>query len=224
MNEELSRIIKLYTAHGSGRLLTHLHDLSKYTLSSLLIDLLTMYINDQNSSTLREFITVVLAGYEHTEHKIGYNGFRHSAFGEPIMCEAKPVNIISSSRSRKKLNGGGNFTDFTWGRFNKYKNDKINMLVSGFVDGKLIYIFEFPFSCEQFMKHLSELLERKFPDGDVSNSYLRSASFSLKHYLECKDLHIAFALPENELEDYRNFMTRSLYNFLKNGATHEIQE
>jgi hypothetical protein len=33
-----------------------------------------MYINDKNSSTIREFLTVTLAGYKHKEGKIGYSG------------------------------------------------------------------------------------------------------------------------------------------------------
>jgi hypothetical protein len=61
----------------------------------MLVDLLTMYINDKNSSTIREFITVTLAGYEHRQSKIGYNGFKQDAFvaGKTIKCEAKPKNI-----------------------------------------------------------------------------------------------------------------------------------
>jgi hypothetical protein len=61
----------------------------------MLVDLLTMYINDKNSSTIREFITVTLAGYEHKERKIGYNGFKQGVFDheKTIKCEAKPRNF-----------------------------------------------------------------------------------------------------------------------------------
>lgn len=52
------------------------------------VDLLTMYINDKNSSTIREFITVTLAGYEHKEGKTGYNGFKQDTFiaGKTLKC------------------------------------------------------------------------------------------------------------------------------------------
>lgn len=77
-----------------------------------------MYINDKNSSTIREFITVALAGYTHKEGKIGYNGFKQDAFitGKTIKCEAKPKNIDTGEFERfargekktkpAKLNGG----------------------------------------------------------------------------------------------------------------------
>lgn len=58
----------------------------------MLVDWLTMYINDKRSSTIREFITVTLAGYEHNQAKIGYSGYRQDTFisGRTVKCEAKP--------------------------------------------------------------------------------------------------------------------------------------
>ncbi len=54
-----------------------------------------MYINDKNSSTIREFLTVTLAGYKYKEGEIGYNGFKQNTFvsGRTIKCEAKPKNF-----------------------------------------------------------------------------------------------------------------------------------
>jgi hypothetical protein len=68
---------------------------------------------------------VTLAGYEHKQGKIGYNGFRQDAIipGRTIKCEAKPKNIDTEEfekftkgerkTSPAKLNGGGNFADYT---------------------------------------------------------------------------------------------------------------
>ncbi|MEO0102724.1 MAG: hypothetical protein ABIK81_03355, partial [candidate division WOR-3 bacterium] len=167
MNQELAQVIKMYTTGTHKQLSSYLIGKSKDTLIAILVDLLTMYINDKNSSTIREFITVTLAGYQHKEGKIGYNGFKQDTFvpGRTIRCEAKPKNVNSEEFERyergerktppAKLNGGGNFTDYTPGRLEKDKREKdLNMLVSGFVDGKLIYIIEFPFSTPDFVRNL----------------------------------------------------------------------
>ena len=70
-----------------------MHNFSKDTVIALFTDLLTTYITDKNSSTLREFITVTIAGYQHSEKKIGFNGFKHTTSVEAIACEAKPKNL-----------------------------------------------------------------------------------------------------------------------------------
>lgn len=76
MNQELAKTIELYSTKTHEELVTYLVGRSKDNLIAMLIDLLTMYINDKNSSTIREFITVTLAGYTHEKGKIGYNGFK----------------------------------------------------------------------------------------------------------------------------------------------------
>jgi hypothetical protein len=118
MNKELANIIKIYSTGSHQQLSNYLRGKAKKTLIEILIDLLTMYINDKNSSTIREFITVTLAGYKHKQGKIGYNGFRQDAIiaGRTIKCEAKPKNIITEEfeefakgkrkTSPAKLNGG----------------------------------------------------------------------------------------------------------------------
>lgn len=76
MNKELIEVIKLYSTKSHKDFTTHLIDSSKETLISVFTDLLTMYINDKNSSTIREFLTVSIAGYEWSRNKIGFNGFK----------------------------------------------------------------------------------------------------------------------------------------------------
>lgn len=64
MNQELVNVIKIYSTGRHQELRDYLIGKSKDTLIGILVDLLTMYINDKNSSTIREFITVTLAGYK----------------------------------------------------------------------------------------------------------------------------------------------------------------
>ncbi len=209
-------IIKMYATKPHGELKKYLLSKSKNVLSEALVNLITMYINDRNSSTLREFITVTIAGYEHTESKIGYNGYKRSVYGRPLMCEAKPQNI--RSEGRRKLNGGGNFTDYTHARFERDLKENLNILVSGFVDGRLIYILEFPFKCDSFASKLKRQLNKRFPKGDISGQFLRSARFDYRDYISCEGLKIVYCLPRSELEKHKNHIVRGLYEFLIKNA------
>ncbi|MGC8913515.1 MAG: hypothetical protein ACP5LE_06290 [Thermoplasmata archaeon] len=196
-----------------------------------MVDLLTMYINDKNSSTIREFITVTLAGYTHKEAKIGYNGFKQDVFvpGKTIKCEAKPKNVNTEEfekykrgerrTSPAKLNGGGNFTDYTRERLERDKQEKdLNILVSGFVDGKLIYIIEFPFNSPDFVKNLESKIQ-KWEDKlkgskSVKGQFLRSADFDYRDYVKSSNLKIVYLLSKSELEKYQPYISNGFYEFL----------
>ncbi len=240
MNQELANVIKIYSTGTHQELSTYLVGKSKDTLIGILVDLLTMYINDKNSSTIREFVTVTLAGYKHKEGKIGYNGFKHDAFapGKTVKCEAKPKNFDTEELKKfkrgnrktkpSKLNGGGNFTDYTFERLERDKREKdLNMLVSGFVDGKLVYIIEFPFCCPEFVRHLEEQLHRRFKEGkDISGQFLRGANFDYKHFIGCPDLRMVYILNAEKLGEYKSYVVKNFYGFLerKAGEVNEFTE
>lgn len=212
MNKELAEIIRIYATKSDRELNEYLLGKSKNNLIAVLIDLITMYINDRNSSTLREFLTVTIAGYTHTEGKIGYNGYKQNVYGRPLMCEAKTKNVRSDGK--RKLNGGGNFTDYTHERLQRDLKENLHMSVSGFVDGRLIYILEFPFRCNSFASKLRQQLNRRFPNGDVRGQFLRSANFDYRDFMECDDLRVVFCLSKSELEKYRNNIVKGFYRFL----------
>jgi hypothetical protein len=218
MNKELPEILSLYSTGTHQALSSYLVGKSKDTLIAILLDLLTMYINDKNSSTIREYLTVTLSGYTHKEKKIGYNGFKQDSFsGKTTNCEAKPKNVDTNSSSPSKLKGYGNFSDYTFARLAKdLKEDSLNMLVSGFVDGRLIYIIEFPFSCPSFADNLKKQLMKRFPGGkDISTEYLRSASFDHRQFKDCDDLRIIFIAGKDELVKYKQYIVKDFYSFLE---------
>jgi hypothetical protein len=235
MNQELAIVIKKYSIGNHQELNSYLIGKSKDTLISIFVDLLTMYINDKNSSTIREFITVTMAGYEHSTSKIGYNGFRQDSFkpGRTFKCEAKPKNVNTEEFEKykrgerktlpSKLNGGGNFTDYTPARLEKDLKEKdLNILVSGFIDGRLIYIIEFPFNSPDFVKNLENKLNKWKNKLRGSNSlkgqFLRSADFDYKDFINCKDLKIVYLLNKSELTKYEPYIVKPFYEFLKNKA------
>jgi hypothetical protein len=223
MNQELATILKMYSTKPHQELSSHLVGKSKDNLIGILVDLITMYINDKNSSTVREFITVTLAGYEHKEAKIGYNGFKQDAFipGKMVKCEAKPKNFDTHSKAKHppKLKGAGNFSDYTFARLEKDKQEEgLHILSSGFVDGKLIYIFEFPFNCPTFMENLVEPLQKRFPHGDIPNEYLRSANFDYGDFINCPNLKAAYVLEKDKLKEYKAYIAKDFYSFLEEKA------
>lgn len=221
MNKELMEVFKLYSTRPHEELSTYLVGKSKDTLIGIVVDMLTMYINDKNSSTVREFVTVTLAGYTHVEKKIGYNGFKQDTFsGTTIRCEAKPKNIDTNSTSIDKLKGYGNFSDYTFKRLEKDKKEKgLNMLVSGFIDGKLIYVLEFPFNYAGLIDKLEKQLWKRFPQGkDIPTEYLRSASFDYRDFVDCKDLRIVYLLNKTNLKSFKDCLVKGFYEFLEGKA------
>jgi hypothetical protein len=231
MNQELANVIKIYSTGNHKKLSNYLIGKSKDTLIGILVDLLTMYINDKNSSTIREFVTVTLAGYEHKASKIGYNGFKQDTFisGKTLKCEAKPKNVDTEEFQKykrgerktypAKLNGSGNFTDYTPARLEKDKQEKdLNMLVSGFVDGKLIYIIEFPFTSSNFVKNLDMKIKKwqKKLKGSKSTKgqFLRSADFDYKDFIKSPQLKIVYLLNKPELVKYKLYISSGFYQFL----------
>jgi hypothetical protein len=161
-----------------------------------------------------------LADYEHLQSKIGYNGFKQNAFvtGKTIKCKAKPKNLNTYElkkeleRFRKgerrtkptKLDGGGNFTDYTPARLERDKKENLNMLVSGFIDGKLIYIIEFPFNCTTFINRLEKQIgkwqEKLKGSKTIKGQFLRSATFNYKHFIKCPHLKIVFLLKKRIIQ------------------------
>ncbi|MCM8782322.1 MAG: hypothetical protein NC828_04660, partial [Candidatus Omnitrophica bacterium] len=132
-----------------------------------------------------------------------------------------------SNKERKsapsKLNGGGNFTDYTADRLKKDINEKdLNMLVSGFIDGKLIYILEFPFNSTDFVKNLQIKINRwqqkMAGSKSTTGQFLRSADFSYKDYIGCENLKIVYLLNKTDLENYKPYIVKDFYFFLEKKA------
>jgi hypothetical protein len=211
MNRDLSEIVTYYATKTHTELAELLISKSKDNLISCLNDLLTVYMNDKNSSSLREFITVSVAGYHHNPEKLGYNGFKHSdeIGGKPINCEAKPKNIqtegYDNKKTKQKLNAEGSFNDYTEKRLEKDEKANLNVLSSGFIDGELQYIIEFPFSVIE--ERMKENLKRKV------GPYLRTSSFNFSHI---KDSNLLKIIYSNKLAIERNkhYFNKNLYDFL----------
>ena len=218
MNEDLLQLIKNYPIKEHTEISVSLLGKSKDNLVSMLLDLLTTYYNDLNSSTMRELVVALLAGYKPSSEKLGYNGFRQNTLtGKVEHCEIKPVNVRSDSTAKnpRKLDGGGNYSDYTWARFQKHEKESPNMLVAGFVDGHLIYIFEFSFNEQNFISLLREKLEYYLPDGDKPRSYGRKVDFTFKHYKDAESLKTIYIASKQELIKAQPHIRRGMFKYLE---------
>jgi len=204
MRSNLNRILDIFFT-SPEHLVPFLQEMEKQVLVDCFADVLHRYANDMNSSALRELFVLFKAGYEPRTKKLGYNG--HAPDGRP--CDVKPINIRSTSGD--KLNARGNFSDFTYERLERYLADDVIMLVSGFIDGRLIYILRFPFSYLE--TELRRQLDRYFQTPRQPGQYLRSASFSFKHYQNCPELQVLYREPD--LQRFQPFLTRNLFRFLR---------
>ncbi len=174
-------------------------------LAAVLSEILRLYANDKNSSTLREWVVLRIAGCHQRAEKIGYNGYKGN---EPY--EVKPRNIRSKEQKRK-LNGDGNFTDFTDERLEKYTKDAVHVLVAGFVDGNLIYVLEVPFECLQ--ERLRQQLEQKFARQRPKGVFLRSANFSFRDYESDRRVRCLFLASNWRI--YQDYLTEHFQCYLE---------
>ena len=179
-----------------------------YTLSTIpknldvkdkiIYDLLHEGFNDSNSSKFREDATNFISGREASEGKHGYDV-------DDENIEIKPKNFIGKGKN----NGGGQFTDFTWKRHNKYQEDNVIMSVSGFDHGKLLFVLEFDYI--NLKDRIEEQLSRLLPNGDVPNRYVRSASFNFKHYSN-SDIKKVYVSPN--IKNHKHAIVGKLFEFL----------
>jgi hypothetical protein len=213
MNQDLVQIINYYATKSHKELNDLLISKSKDNLISVLIDLLTAYINDKNSSSLREFITVSIAGYKHNPKKLGYNGFKQASEinGKPIHCEAKPVNIqtdgYDEKKTKTKLNGAGGFNDYTVERLQKDIKANLNMLSSGFVDGQLLYVLEFPFNA------IVNRLKEQLPEVRKAGEYTRYANFNFSHWNNFNEIKIIY-INKDAIKINEKYFNKKFYCFL----------
>jgi len=172
-------------------------------------ELLKMYVNDRNSSTLREIVTTKIAGAMDISGKRGYDAEDENG----VCIEIKPRNCTTDSKKIKKLNGSGNFSDFTWSRYNKMVNDNPFMVISGFVDGMLIYVIKFRFNDSiKFKSRLNSTLSKQLPNGDISTKYVRSVEFNYQDYItsnSCEKIWIT-----QDLELYKDYLVKKFYKYL----------
>jgi hypothetical protein len=195
MNKELLSVIVLYSKG----------ELTKETIvethGEMFMSLLELYINDSNSSTLREAVTCNVVGLEHTGKKKGYDS-------KLTKEEVKPRNIQKGGK--KTLDGWGNYSDLTHKRHNKYVNDDVTIHISGFVDGFLMYVLKLKYV--DLIQYFQNMLDRDLPNGDQKNKYVRTAYFTFNNIKDMPSLEIEFL--KNNINEFERFFQKDFFNYL----------
>ena len=167
------------------------------------MELLKKYLNDKNSSTLRQDIMCVVAGLVSNPKKLGYDG-------ESSTDEMKPKNVDTTNPKSKRLDGRGNYSDMTFKRHSAFCEEDAQIHVGGFVDGKHVFQITVPY--REMRVYFEDQLRRRLPNGDQPTQYLRSMNFSLAQIKNCSNVALIYLT--QDLEDYRGHMTKTLYTYL----------
>jgi hypothetical protein len=158
----------------------------------IIFELIHEMANDNNSSKFREEITLNICNYENSPGKLGEDGI------DPVTnrkIEVKPQNGHNRNDTIKKLNGGGQFTDFTHSRIQKCIDNDILMVVSGFYNGKLKFIVQFDFNSPTFLNHIKNKVCKALPEGDQKSKYCRTADFGWNKWKDANNLKLMYISP-----------------------------
>lgn len=173
----------------------------KVEISKELEELVNLYLNDKNSSTIRQFITAKICGYINNFKKFGYDAIDSNG----LVKEIKPSNKLSASK--KIYSGSFGFSDYTLDRFNADKNNNVNVLQSCFIDGKLMYIIEFPIS--DLEPRLLELVEKFVTQK--GQRYIRKAEFS---FFDLTQSNIVIKYVSSDISKFEKCFSKRLYDFI----------
>lgn len=171
-------------------------------LDPLTEELLNIYFEDVNSSTIREYVTTILAGYEPSPGKRGRDAI-DPVSGKEKECKPKNWN------KEKATNGGGCFNDYTRKRFIKDIKEKLDIVTSLFVNNKCAYVIEFDISA--IKDKLDIQIKKKCEDG--GNSYVRSAHWAYDSYIDHDSLKIHY-IDKNLIEENPKCMCKPFKNKL----------
>ena len=153
-------------------------------------ELYVEYMNDSNSSTLREQITAAVAGCKSIPGKLGRDAIDING----VEKEIKPKNYTT-----QRHNGGGCFNDYTRKRYEKDCNVNLPIIASLFAKGMLIYVVEFRF--EAIANRLNEQIIRVC-EGE-GNRYVRSCSWTYSNWIDNPDLVVHYINKDLLKEHYQ---------------------
>lgn len=173
-----------------------------YSADPRLQELLQIYVQDKNSSTVREFITLNYIGIEKIDKKQGPDGFdvKRNKY-----VEVKPsyAHINKKTNRQSRLGAGGNFNDVTEQKLLDILG--WDMVCSGFANNKCIYIIRFP--VKHIVPHLQQELRK-----NISKNYVRpgTVSFGFKHFKDCGEWEILYLDP-----DHKQYLNRNFYKLIQ---------
>jgi hypothetical protein len=144
-------------------------------------NLMLCYATDNNSSTVRELVTLNFLGYEPYFEKHGADGYDPKTNRK---IEVKPRYLETG-----KISSSGNFNDMTMELLESKKD--FNIVCSLFAKNKLVYIVEFPIAV------IWEKLKKPIVEAKIGKRVV--CPFGYNNY-DHKDLVIHYYDPDAVLE------------------------
>ena len=164
-------------------------------------ELIELYLNDKNSSTIRQFITSTVCGYKNSFKKLGYDAIDSDGNHKEI----KPTNKPKTCKSRYA--GKFGISDYTVDRYGKDIHANVRVLQSFFLDGRLMYVMEFPLiDCDKRMRFLIDKFVVK-----KGQKQIRSAEFSFRD-LNLDNIVVKYV--SKNIADCKHIVSENLYKFV----------
>lgn len=186
-----------------------------------------------------EIHSVITAGFNHNDSKLGFDGYFEETF-----CEAKSQSLlinkdiiykyhhgkISDKASLLKsgtisnhaaLAGRGFFNAFTYRLFKRYQENDVTMLLSGYVNGVLLYMISFNFNDPVFLGKMKEAMQKKLPNGDKINHGAK-ISFSYLWYKDCESLEVLYVSKNANRNILKAVSTKKFFIFLMENHIDEM--
>ena len=149
------------------------------------------YASDNNSSTVREAVTLHYLGYESYTAKHGADGFDPKTGRQK---EVKPKFVTEGN----KISSSGNFNDMTMELLEKKKD--LDVICSLFSGNRLIYIVEFPISV------INEKLKQPIVNAQAGRRVVCPFNYMnydtdelIVHYLDVDTMKKHNCLPKNHM-------------------------
>jgi hypothetical protein len=148
----------------------------------VLANFILSYLDDSNSSTLREAVTANICKYKWLNEKLGYDAV------DEVTQEYKEIKPKRYTKGR--FDGSGNFSDLTPERILKFKETEkeTGMISSFFIHGRLGYVIEFGLS--DILDHIASQVHKKCIVE--KNRYARSSRYTFKNWINSPKIKIHY--------------------------------
>ena len=188
-NRETDELVVITAEYAVG-----VNDLSDH--EPLVKQCIDMMMSDKNSSQLLEWVTAYLIGCVPLEGKHGRDCVD---LNTGIEKEIKPKKYTETP-----TDGGAVFNDYTRKRWEKDKAVNLPIVQSYWVNGRVQYIVEFPFSA--IADRLEEQIIRTCEERN--NDYVRNAGWTYKHWINHCTVHY---VSKTELQKNQGAFNKKLY-------------
>jgi len=157
--------------------------------SDLCRKLFVSYVQDKNSSTIREEVTLKFLNIPKLPAKHGADGYDEF---RNVYVEVKPcyAHINPKTKRQGRLGGGGTFNDLTEKKIKELET--WHVVCSGFAEDKCLFVIRFPAS--QITPHLKARLQKNIEN---KRGRVGTVGFGYKHFETCNELEVLHFDKEN---------------------------